>query len=211
MLYKSTSTIDLVRCPGTSPQCPRTPHRTDRLGQAFLFQTALAGDSAQSARIISMALSILITILTLQLFTRQLQAEAADHAWLEDWEKRHHVHPTDCAHGETWQKYRSVPPKRARCFKFLASIRGFTLWSNVSLIQSLAFYVAPPKLSYLFTAYLYVTPNIAPAVAGPEGTRELIPIVGGNITGQFKGHVLNSGADWVIVDPQTGLSRADAR
>ncbi|KAI5481054.1 hypothetical protein MNV49_006240 [Pseudohyphozyma bogoriensis] len=46
---------------------------TSFAAQAFLFQTALAGDTAQSARIISMALSILITILTLQLFTRQLQ------------------------------------------------------------------------------------------------------------------------------------------
>ena len=39
-----------------------------------------------------MALSILITVLTLQLFTRQLQAEAADHAWLEAWEKVRALH-----------------------------------------------------------------------------------------------------------------------
>ncbi|GAA6000810.1 hypothetical protein JCM10207_004670 [Rhodosporidiobolus poonsookiae] len=56
---------------------------TSSAAQAFLFQTALAGDSSRTARIVSMALSLLITLLTLQLFTRQLQAEAADHAWLE--------------------------------------------------------------------------------------------------------------------------------
>ncbi|GAA5863436.1 hypothetical protein JCM1840_007528 [Sporobolomyces johnsonii] len=103
---------------------------TSFAAQAFLFQTALAGNSAQSSRIIAMALSVLITVLTLQLFTRQLQAEAADHAWLEDWEKRHNVDPQDRAHGETWNSYRSVLPKKARHFAFLASIRGFTLWSN---------------------------------------------------------------------------------
>ncbi|GAA5896976.1 hypothetical protein JCM6882_007320 [Rhodosporidiobolus microsporus] len=95
---------------------------TSFAAQAFLFQTALAGDSSRTARIVAMALSVLITLLTLQLFTRQLQAEAADHAWLE---------------GETWATYRSVLPHRARHFKFLASIRGFTLWSNGMLIIGL--------------------------------------------------------------------------
>ncbi|ORY90717.1 hypothetical protein BCR35DRAFT_299281 [Leucosporidium creatinivorum] len=103
---------------------------TSFAAHSFLFQTALAGDTSQAARIISMALSVLITILTLQLFTRQLQAAAADHAWLEDWEKRHGVDERDCAHGPTWAKYRSVLPPRARHFKVLAAIRGFTLWSN---------------------------------------------------------------------------------
>ncbi|KAM0751756.1 hypothetical protein T439DRAFT_218260 [Meredithblackwellia eburnea MCA 4105] len=107
---------------------------TSFAAQAFLFQTALAGDSAQSARIISMALSFLITILTLQLFTRQLQAEDSDNRWLADWEKRHQVHYLDRAHGDTWREYRSKLPDRARYFKFLANIRGFTLWSNGMLI-----------------------------------------------------------------------------
>lgn len=110
---------------------------TSFAAQAFLFQTALAGDSARSARIISMALSILITVLTLQLFTRQLQAEAADHQWLKDWEERHGVDPADCAHGETWDKYRKILPERARHFKWLANIRGFTLWSHGMLVIGL--------------------------------------------------------------------------
>ncbi|GAA6030120.1 hypothetical protein JCM8097_009271 [Rhodosporidiobolus ruineniae] len=95
---------------------------TSFAAQAFLFQVALAGDTSRSARIISMGLSLLITILTLQLFTRQLQAEAADHAWLE---------------GEAWSKYRDRPPEKARHFKFFAQTRGFTWWSNGMLIIGL--------------------------------------------------------------------------
>lgn len=45
----------------------------------------------------------------------------------------------------------------------------------------------PPGLSYLFTAYLVIEANEAPAVAGPYGIRQLLPIVGGNITGQING------------------------
>ncbi|GAA5973747.1 hypothetical protein JCM11641_005116 [Rhodosporidiobolus odoratus] len=58
------------------------------------------------------------------------KASFTDQARTYNWEKRHGVDPSDCAHGETWAKYRSVLPKRARHFKVLASIRGFTLWSN---------------------------------------------------------------------------------
>ncbi|SCZ92011.1 BZ3500_MvSof-1268-A1-R1_Chr5-3g08281 [Microbotryum saponariae] len=97
---------------------------------SFLFQIALGGDSSRSARIISMCLSILISFLTLQLFTRQLQAEAADHAWLEDWEMRHNVTPSDRAHGETWRGYREILPVRAGIYAPLAKFRGFSLWSH---------------------------------------------------------------------------------
>ncbi|KAH8917726.1 hypothetical protein BT69DRAFT_641096 [Atractiella rhizophila] len=97
---------------------------------AFLFSIALASDTSKAARIISSALSILITFMTLHLFTRQLQAEDADNRWLEDFEKRHHLNEIDCAHGAAWSKYRSQLPTRARHFKHLAKLRGFTVWSN---------------------------------------------------------------------------------
>ncbi|GAA5851071.1 hypothetical protein JCM8547_009173 [Rhodosporidiobolus lusitaniae] len=53
------------------------------------------------------------------------------------WSVRHNVDPADCAHGETWAKYRQVLPPRAKYFKWLAGIRGFTLWSNGMLIIGL--------------------------------------------------------------------------
>ncbi|GAA5918239.1 hypothetical protein JCM1841_005325 [Sporobolomyces salmonicolor] len=84
---------------------------TSFAAQAFLFQTALAGNSAQSSRIIAMALSVLITL------KRRIMLGS----------KRHNVDAQDRAHGETWNSYRSVLPKKARHFAFLASIRGFTL------------------------------------------------------------------------------------
>ncbi|KAH8919773.1 hypothetical protein BT69DRAFT_1284549 [Atractiella rhizophila] len=97
---------------------------------AFLFSIGLASDTSRASRIISMALVLLITFLTIHLFTRQLQAEDADNRWLEDFEKRHHLNPVDSAHGAAWSKYRSVLPPRARHFKHLARLRGFTVWSN---------------------------------------------------------------------------------
>lgn len=50
--------------------------------QSFLFSIALDGETTRMSRIVSMTLSLVITMLTLQLFTRQLQAEGADHDWL---------------------------------------------------------------------------------------------------------------------------------
>jgi hypothetical protein len=41
----------------------------------------------------------------------------------------------------------------------------------------------PPKLSFLYTAYVECEPNLMSTVAGPHGIRKSIPIVGGNFTG----------------------------
>jgi hypothetical protein len=45
--------------------------------------------------------------------------------------------PVDCAHGEAWAKYRQKLPERARHFKRLAKLRGFTVWSNGLLLVGL--------------------------------------------------------------------------
>lgn len=41
----------------------------------------------------------------------------------------------------------------------------------------------PPKLSFLYTAYVECEPNLMTTVAGPHGIRKAIPIVGGNFSG----------------------------
>ncbi|ORY90745.1 hypothetical protein BCR35DRAFT_328506 [Leucosporidium creatinivorum] len=103
---------------------------TGLTSQAFLFTTALAGDSSRAARLISMALSILITLLTIQLFTRQLQAEDADRRWLEDWEERHKLDEDNRSHGASWARYQAHLPDPARHFGFLTKASAFTYWAN---------------------------------------------------------------------------------
>ncbi|GAA5929185.1 hypothetical protein JCM1841_006227 [Sporobolomyces salmonicolor] len=83
--------------------------RARQTAQAFLFTTALAGDTSRAARLIAMSLSILVTILTLHLFTRQLQASHAEACWLDDFEKRHNLPFSDLA--------------------FLAQATAFTYWA----------------------------------------------------------------------------------
>jgi hypothetical protein len=41
----------------------------------------------------------------------------------------------------------------------------------------------PPKLSFLYTAYVECEPNLMSTIAGPHGIRASIPIVGGNFSG----------------------------
>ena len=54
----------------------------------------------------------------------------ADHQWLEQFELRHHMSVVDRAHGEAWSNFRSKLPTRARHWRHLAKLRGFTVWSN---------------------------------------------------------------------------------
>ncbi|OOQ83265.1 Scytalone dehydratase [Penicillium brasilianum] len=70
----------------------------------------------------------------------------------------------------------------------------------------------PPKLSFLYTAYVECEPNLMSTFAGPHGIRESIPIVGGNFSGpHLSGKILNVGADWGLVDPRTSIFSADTR
>ncbi|GAA5905406.1 hypothetical protein JCM6882_003151 [Rhodosporidiobolus microsporus] len=103
---------------------------TSFTAQAFLFTTALAGDSSRAARLLSMALSLLVTVLTLHLFTRQLQASDADHRWLDDFEERHNLPKQDRSHGARWSEYQAHIPNPARQFAFLTHATAFTFWAN---------------------------------------------------------------------------------
>ncbi|PWY69425.1 cytochrome P450 [Aspergillus eucalypticola CBS 122712] len=68
-----------------------------------------------------------------------------------------------------------------------------------------------PELSFLYTAYVECESSLMSS-PGPHGVRRTIPIVGGNFTGpNLSGKILDVGADWGLVDPQTGIFSADTR
>ncbi|KAL4865716.1 hypothetical protein BDV12DRAFT_187998 [Aspergillus spectabilis] len=69
----------------------------------------------------------------------------------------------------------------------------------------------PPELSYLYTAFVHCKGTLMNE-DGPRGTRQAIPIVGGNFTGpRLSGKILDLGADWGTVDPKTRIFSADTR
>ncbi|KAA1120169.1 hypothetical protein PGT21_037226 [Puccinia graminis f. sp. tritici] len=107
---------------------------TSLTAHAFLFSISLAADTGRFARIASMGLCIVITVLTLHLFTRQLQAEDADHRWLADFEERHQIEYYDRAHGDRWRDYRAQKPAGAGRLGWLAMHRSYPLWSKGMLI-----------------------------------------------------------------------------
>ncbi|GAA5971368.1 hypothetical protein JCM11641_008326 [Rhodosporidiobolus odoratus] len=75
-----------------------------------------------------MSLSLLVTLMTIHLFTRQLQASDADHRWLDDFEERHCLPKQDCSHGARWREVDA----------FLTHATAFTFWSNGMLVMGLA-------------------------------------------------------------------------
>ncbi|KAF9891048.1 hypothetical protein FE257_004983 [Aspergillus nanangensis] len=85
--------------------------------------------------------------------------------------------------------------------------------SCLPLISLPAIATSPPSpaLTFLYTAYVECDGNLMRS-EGPYGTRMTIPIVGGNFTGpHLSGTILNVGADWGVVDPQTKIFSADTR
>ncbi|GAA6005381.1 hypothetical protein JCM10207_002961 [Rhodosporidiobolus poonsookiae] len=111
---------------------------TSFTAQAFLFTTALAGDSSRAARLISMSISLLVTVMTIHLFTRQLQASDADHRWLDDFEERHNLPRMDRSHGARWSEYQGILPNPAKHFAFLTHATAFTFWANGMLAMGAA-------------------------------------------------------------------------
>lgn len=56
---------------------------------AFLFTISLAADTSKTARIMSMSLSFLITLMTARLFIGHMKREVSDRAWLAAFEKQY--------------------------------------------------------------------------------------------------------------------------
>ncbi|GAA6016020.1 hypothetical protein JCM11491_007146 [Sporobolomyces phaffii] len=79
-------------------------------------------------------------------------------------------------------------------------------------LVSLAF-GASPQLEWLFTANLDASPNVAPFLPGPRGTRLDVALSGGTFEGRdgLNGTIRPDSHDWAILDPLTGLAFADAR
>jgi hypothetical protein len=95
--------------------------------QAFLFTVALGADTSKAARIIAACLSLITTLLTLQLFTRHRQSEITDAHWLERYEtEKLGVQPM---HGIAWQRARNGTLPAAGFFSPLARLGGFRTWS----------------------------------------------------------------------------------
>lgn len=95
--------------------------------QAFLFTVALGADTRPAARIVSCLLSVLVTFLTLHLFTRHRQAEIADAHWLEEYERRHYG--SGQAHGLVWQRARNATDPGAGRFTPFSRLAGFRTWA----------------------------------------------------------------------------------
>ncbi len=71
--------------------------------------------------------SLIVTFLTVQVFTRHRQAEITDAHWLEEYEKRHNLKPG--GHGAYWRKVREQTSADARWFTPLARLRGYQTWA----------------------------------------------------------------------------------
>ncbi|KAJ6048266.1 uncharacterized protein N7446_010949 [Penicillium canescens] len=83
-------------------------------------------------------------------------------------------------------------------------------WLPTSIATTLVPFA--PKLSFLYTAFVECDPNLMDTSVGPHGIRKSIPIVGGNFSGpHLSGKILDVGADWGLVDPQTNVFSADTR
>jgi hypothetical protein len=103
--------------------------------QAFLFTVSLAADTSQASRIIAASLSLITTVLTLQLFVRHRQSEITDAHWLED---RELTVLGESFHGRTWQASRNATDPSARPFSSLAALGGYRTWSIGLLLFGLA-------------------------------------------------------------------------
>lgn len=96
--------------------------------QAFLFTIALGEGSSRVARAIAALLSLVATVLSIALMARHRQAELADAAWLEQYE-RHRFGESQAVHGETFRKRRDATKLNAPPIGDLIPILpGFVTW-----------------------------------------------------------------------------------
>lgn len=79
------------------------------------------------ARIVSCLLSIIVSLLTVQLLTRHRQAEITDAHLLEEMEKG--LPDLYRVHGPIWQARRNGTPAYAGVFEPLRFLPGFLLWA----------------------------------------------------------------------------------
>lgn len=98
--------------------------------QAFLFTIALSGDSSRTARMMSAALALVVTFLSITLMARHRQAEVVDAHWLEAYELEVlQLEPRWRSHGEVWQAERDKGELYAgRLGTLVPLLPGFKTW-----------------------------------------------------------------------------------
>lgn len=94
--------------------------------QAFLVTISLGADTSPVVRTISCVLSLIVSFLTVQIFTRHRQAEITDAHWLEEYKKRHSL---PGGHGYYWRQLREQTSADAGPFTPLARLRGYQTWA----------------------------------------------------------------------------------
>ncbi|KAG8827784.1 hypothetical protein FRC19_000288 [Serendipita sp. 401] len=100
---------------------------------AFLFTISLASDTSRTARIMSMGLSFLITLLTARLFIGHMKREVSDRAWLAAFEKQY-LPPLCQTHIKDWKFRTNVRPKKAGWMYPLFVFPAFGVWRDGLMI-----------------------------------------------------------------------------
>lgn len=95
--------------------------------QAFLLTIALGAGVSEFSRIIACLLSIVVSLLTVQLLTRHRQAEITDAHLLRDMESD--LPPRYQVHGPSWQVRRNATSAYAGIFEPLRRLPAYYLWA----------------------------------------------------------------------------------
>lgn len=96
--------------------------------QAFLFTIALGDGGTRFSRSVACILAMIIAFLTVQLLTKQRQAEITDAHWLEKLEQRTSS-IDDFAHGYSWRDRRNDESADAGFFELLSRMKGYATWA----------------------------------------------------------------------------------
>jgi hypothetical protein len=104
--------------------------------QAFLFTIALGAGSSPVARTMAAVLSIIVTGLSVTLMARHRQAELADAAWLEEYEKR--LTEDLRVHGFSFVRMRDSVPIAAKRRAYVPLIPGYMTWTIGLLLFAVA-------------------------------------------------------------------------
>jgi hypothetical protein len=106
--------------------------------QAFLFSIALGSDARPVSRIVASGLSMVVSVLCILLMARHRQADVADAAWLERWEKSHSGgDPERVIHGEPWRIRRNAARPELGLFGRIPLLPGYRTW----IVGLLVFFV----------------------------------------------------------------------
>jgi hypothetical protein len=120
-------------------------------GQAFLLTIALGPSTSRLARIISSVVSLIASIMSMQLMTSDRQAEVADAHWLYDYEMEKFG---EAVSGPAFRDRRkATDPDVAFPVKPFLHVRSFTVWmlglSSFGVVGLLVFVVTIVRPSLL--------------------------------------------------------------